>query len=83
MVLVMQNDAREMLHRQRGVLTGAQALDAGLTDKAIAVRLRSGRWQRLHTGVYAAFSGEPSRDAQRRRGWNGMLRRCVSGRLGQ
>jgi hypothetical protein len=61
----MRNDvlagARELLGCQRGVLSRAQALDVGLTDKAIAVRLRSGRWQRLHTGVYATFSGEPSR----------------------
>ena len=63
--------ARETLYRQRGVLTRAQALDAGLTSKAIAVRLRSGRWQRLHTGVYATFSGEPSHDAQL---WAAVLR---------
>src|SRR5215469_9421007 len=63
--------ARDLLHCQRGVLTRAQALDAGLTDKAIAVRLRNGRWQRLHTGVYATFSGEPPRDAQL---WAAVLR---------
>jgi hypothetical protein len=56
-------NAREALRCQSGVLTRAQALDAGLTDKAIAVRLGSGRWQRLQTGVYATFSGEPPRDA--------------------
>lgn len=63
--------ARELLHCQHGVLTRAQALDAGLTDKAIAVRIRSGRWQRLHAGVYAAFSGEPSRNAHL---WAAVLR---------
>jgi very-short-patch-repair endonuclease len=63
--------ARDMLRLQRGVLTRAQALDAGLTDKAIAVMLRSGRWQRLHTGVYATFSGEPPRDAKL---WAAVLR---------
>jgi hypothetical protein len=71
----MQEDvlagARELLRHQHGVLTRAQALDAGLTDKAIAVRLRSARWQRLHTGVYAAFSGEPPRYAQL---WAAVLR---------
>ncbi|HEV2377738.1 MAG TPA: type IV toxin-antitoxin system AbiEi family antitoxin domain-containing protein [Streptosporangiaceae bacterium] len=46
------------LRLQRGVLTRVQALDAGLSDKAIEVRLRDGRWQRLHWGVYATFSGE-------------------------
>jgi len=74
-MLCMDQDAltqaRDLLHCQRGVLTRAQALDAGLTDKAIAVRLHNGRWQRLHTGVYAAFSGEPPRDAQL---WAAVLR---------
>ena len=55
--------ARDLLRGQRGVLTRAQALDAGLTGKAIEVKLRSGRWQRLQTGVYATFSGEPPRDS--------------------
>lgn len=66
-MLHMENDvmagAREVLGHQNGVLTRGQALDAGLTDKAITARLRSGRWQRLHTGVYATFSGKPPRDA--------------------
>ena len=35
----------------------------GFTDSAIAARLRSGRWQRLHAGVYATFSGDPLRQA--------------------
>jgi len=63
--------AHSLLRCQRGVLTRAQAIDAGLTDGAIAVRLRSGRWQRLHTGVYATFSGEPPRDS---RLWAAVLR---------
>jgi hypothetical protein len=41
------------------VLTRAEALRAGLTRKQLEARLESGRWQRLHTGVYAAFSGQP------------------------
>jgi hypothetical protein len=54
---------RDLLRLQRGVITRRQALAAGLTEKAIVVRLQSGRWQRLQTGVYAAFSGEPPRPA--------------------
>jgi very-short-patch-repair endonuclease len=50
---------RALLKSQDGVLTRAQALGGGMTEKAIKVRLRSGRWQRLQLGVYAAFSGEP------------------------
>ena len=54
---------RASLITQHGVLTRAQALDAGMTDKAIVARLRTGRWQRLQRGVYATFSGEPPRPA--------------------
>lgn len=63
--------AQGLLRYQGDVLTRAQALDAGLTDRAIAVRLRTGRWQRLHTGVYATFSGEPPRQS---RLWAAVLR---------
>src|SRR5215471_11211604 len=52
---------RELLALQQGVITRRQALAAGLTDKAIAGRLDGGRWQRLHTGVYATFSGQVPR----------------------
>jgi hypothetical protein len=48
---------------QRGVLSRPQAVSLGLTSSAIAARLRNGRWQRLHPGVYAAFSGDPPRQA--------------------
>ena len=54
---------RALLIAQDGVLTRAQVLGAGMTYKAVVVRLRTGRWQRLQRGVYAAFSGEPSRSA--------------------
>jgi hypothetical protein len=47
---------------QNGVLTRSQALAAGITDKMIATNLKRGRWQRLHPGVYATFSGVPSTD---------------------
>jgi very-short-patch-repair endonuclease len=56
--------------RQAGVLSRRQALDSGLTDEAIDVRLRSGRWRRLHPGVYATFSGPVPRGARR---WAAVL----------
>ena len=37
---------------QHGVLSRRQALDAGLTERAIDGRLSSGRWQVVHAGVY-------------------------------
>jgi hypothetical protein len=47
---------------QNGVLTRSQALASGITDKVIAAQIKRGRWQRMHRGVYATFSGTPSRD---------------------
>jgi hypothetical protein len=34
-----------------------------MTRDAIYARLRSGRWQRIHAGVYAAYSGQPTRES--------------------
>jgi hypothetical protein len=63
--------ARDLLQRQSGVLTRAQALSDGMTRKQIEVRLSSGRWQRLHPGVYATFTGDLRRSA---RLWGAVLR---------
>ncbi|WP_116953633.1 type IV toxin-antitoxin system AbiEi family antitoxin domain-containing protein [Jiangella endophytica] len=43
--------------RQDGVVSRAQALACGLTEDMLTWRLRSGRWQRIHAGVYATFTG--------------------------
>jgi hypothetical protein len=51
----------DLLVLQYGVLSRSQAISMGLTDSAIAARLRHGHWQRLHLGVYATFSGDPGR----------------------
>ena len=48
---------------QAGIITRAQALDAGLSRSAIHTRLSTGRWQRVHYGVLATFSGELPRAA--------------------
>ncbi len=48
---------------QSGVISRPQALRAGLTADTIKFRLGSGRWRQMHRGVYATFSGEPSRNA--------------------
>ena len=52
-----------VLARQRGVVTRGQSLRYGLGDDIIEARLRSGRWNAMHRGVYATFSGEPGREA--------------------
>jgi hypothetical protein len=54
---------RELADLQCGVLARRQLLALGLTKDLAASRLNRGSWQRLHPGVYAAFSGEPSREA--------------------
>jgi Transcriptional regulator, AbiEi antitoxin len=47
-----------------GYMGGRQARGQGISSHAIARRLRSGDWQRLHRGTYAAFSGTPPREAR-------------------
>ncbi|MDQ2797020.1 MAG: hypothetical protein M3Y06_07640 [Actinomycetota bacterium] len=42
---------------QRGLVTRAQCLSAGLTAKAIEVRLARGTWKHLHRGVYLTVPG--------------------------
>ncbi len=49
---------------QAGILTSGQAMAGGLTRDGIRARLASGKWQRLHTGVLATFSGPMDRPAQ-------------------
>jgi very-short-patch-repair endonuclease len=61
----------EVLDRQHGVLTREQAMTAGLSRRLIASRIESGRWQRLHRGVFATFSGPVPREAQL---WGAVLR---------
>lgn len=60
-----------ILDTQEGVVSHKQAIDAGLTRHAIEARLVSGRWQRLHRGVYATFSGPIPRGAML---WGAILR---------
>jgi hypothetical protein len=61
----------DMIDRQSGVVTRAQALSAGLTPDAVRARVGSGRWQVLHRAVYFTFSG-PVPTASRR--WAAVLR---------
>jgi hypothetical protein len=61
----------EVRDRQEGVLTREQALGAGLSKRLIEGRLELGRWQRLHRGVFATFSGPVPRGALL---WGAVLR---------
>jgi predicted transcriptional regulator of viral defense system len=55
--------AAEMAQWQSGIVSRQQLLDAGLSAQLIKRRLGRGRWQQLHWGVYAAFTGPPPRAA--------------------
>ena len=48
---------RNLVRRQLGAVSRSQAIRAGLTVDMIKFRVRSGRWQQIHPGVYATFSG--------------------------
>ncbi len=56
---------------QRGILAAAQIRQAGLTKDLIHSQLRAQRWQRLHRGVYATFTGNPDREGYL---WAAVLR---------
>lgn len=56
---------------QEGILTRAQALAGGISDRVIYAHVRRGRWRRLHPGVYATFSGPLSENCAL---WAAVLR---------
>ncbi|PZF80632.1 hypothetical protein C1I92_25170 [Jiangella anatolica] len=53
------------------MVSRAQALACGLNPRALEWRVGSGRWRRVHAGVFATFSGPPSFEAQV---WAAILR---------
>jgi hypothetical protein len=57
------SECRGLLALQRGVIGRQQALASRLSPDTIETLLRTGRWRRIHWGVYAAFTGEPSHEA--------------------
>jgi hypothetical protein len=71
MPVELPEDCVALLHLQRGVIARWQAETAGLAPALARAKVRSGRWQPLYRGVYAAFTGEPSRAAWQ---WAAVLR---------
>ena len=61
----------DLAELQQGVIARSQVLSAGLTPQLIKCRIDRGRWQRLHNGVYATFSGSADRQATL---WAAVLR---------
>jgi hypothetical protein len=61
---------RELLAAQDAVVTRAQAIAAGWTDGQVTRHLLSGRWRRLHHGVFVTHTGPVSWRADV---WAGLL----------
>ncbi len=59
----LSDRGRKLLAVQCGVIARWQATAVGLDANTIITRVRSGRWRRLGWGVYATYTGEPSRTA--------------------
>ena len=55
---------RYIARRQCGAVSRSQAIRAGLSSNMIKFRVRSGRWQTIHPGIYATFTGLPNRRTQ-------------------
>jgi hypothetical protein len=70
-VAQLPDRCQRLLKVQRGVIASWQADQAGITHSRMRNLVRYGRWQSLQLGVYAAFSGEPSREAVL---WSAVLR---------
>lgn len=70
----------DLLRRHDGVITLAQANDAGLTEQAVRRRVRAGRWRRCSAGVYFVDDREFT-DAARIRAavWGYGDSACASG----
>jgi hypothetical protein len=71
MIPQLPDELTRVARRQSGVVTRAQAFAAGMTRHAVYARLGGGRWQRLHVGVYAVYSGPPA--------WESLLWAAVLG----
>jgi len=52
---------RELIYRQHGVVSAAQAASSGLPHETVRRRVACGLWQRPLPGVYALQSGPPNR----------------------
>ena len=59
------------LEIQAAAVARRQGADVGVDPETMRTRVRSGRWQRLHRGVYVAFSGDPVRETVL---WASLLR---------
>ena len=68
---VLPPACRDLLDLQDGVISRAQALEAGIRPITVRSMLRSGGWQPLHRGVYATYPGQLRRSSAL---WAALLR---------
>ena len=64
-----------LLETQAVIVSAAQLTGSGVSIELAKKRARAGRWQRIHRGVFAVFSGPVNRQAQV---WAALLR-CGTG----
>lgn len=62
-------ELHHLLARQAGVVTLAQAVAAGVSASTVQRWARSGRWRRLHPGVYLAGGHRLTDEARIRAAW--------------
>ncbi len=58
-----------LLARQAGVLTSAQAVEAGISMRTVQRRTRGGSWTRLYPGVYLVGGHRPTDEVRVRAAW--------------
>lgn len=56
----LRGRAMALAAQQHGVITRSEALEIGLTQRAIGTLIRSGEWERVRQGVYRVSSSPPS-----------------------
>ena len=79
-------DLASLARTQAGALSRAQTLRRGMSAKAIECSLAARRWQVIHPGVYALFTGPLPQESRVGRRWPGPAmavawrgrRRCVT-----
>jgi hypothetical protein len=59
-----------LLDAQAGIVRHDQERDHGFSEKKIACQLKSQRWQLIHRGIYATFTGTLPRRARQ---WAAVL----------
>ena len=71
MVTRVSTGCQELIEHQRGVLARWQIATEPADLAAAKAHLRSGKWQPVYRGVYAVYTGSPSREGVL---WAGVLR---------